>query len=28
VVWSHQAEVDFMELKRVIVEHEMIGRFF
>ena len=28
VVWSHQGEVDFLELKRVIVNHEMIGRFY
>ncbi|MEM1358502.1 MAG: redoxin domain-containing protein [Bacteroidota bacterium] len=28
VAWSHQAEVDFLELRRVIVEHEMIGRYF
>ncbi|WP_273444113.1 redoxin domain-containing protein [Neolewinella agarilytica] len=28
VVWRHQAEVDFLELKRAIVDHEMIGRYF
>ena len=28
VVWKHQGEVDFYELKRVIVDHEMIGRYF
>lgn len=28
VVWKHQGEVDFYELKKVIVEHEMIGRYF
>ncbi len=27
-VWSHQGEVDFLELKRVIVDHPMIGRYF
>ncbi len=27
-VWKHQGEVDFLELKRVIVEHEMIGRYY
>lgn len=28
VVWSHQGEVDFLKLKRTIVEHPMIGRYF
>jgi hypothetical protein len=28
VVWKQQAEVDFLELRRVIVNHEMIGRYF
>lgn len=28
VVWKHQGEADFYELKRVIVEHEMIGRYY
>ncbi len=28
IVWKHQGEVDFYELKKVIVEHEMIGRYF
>ena len=28
IVWKHQGEVDFYELKRVIVDHEMIGRYF
>jgi len=28
VVWKHQGTVDFYELKRVIVDHEMIGRYF
>ena len=28
VVWKHQGEVDFYELKKVIVEHEMIGRYY
>jgi len=28
VVWKHQGEVDFYALKKVIVEHEMIGRYF
>lgn len=28
VVWKHQGEVDFYELKRVIVEHEMMGRYY
>lgn len=27
-VWKHQGEVDFYELKRVIVEHEMMGRYY
>jgi len=28
VVWSQQGEVNFAELKRVIVDHPKIGRFF
>ena len=28
VVWKYQGEVDFHELKKTIVEHEMIGRYF
>ncbi|MEZ4991553.1 MAG: redoxin domain-containing protein [Saprospiraceae bacterium] len=28
VVWAHQGEVDFMELKRTIVDHPMIGRYY
>lgn len=28
VVWSHQSDVDFLELKRAIVDHPMIGRYF
>lgn len=28
VVWRHQGSVDFYELKKVIVEHPMIGRYF
>ena len=28
VVWSHQGEVDFYALKRAIVEHPKIGRYF
>ncbi len=28
VVWKQQGEVDFFELKKAIVEHEMIGRYF
>lgn len=28
VVYRHQAEVDFLELKRAIVEHEMMGRVY
>ncbi len=27
-MWSHQGEVDFLELKRVIVDHEKIGRVY
>jgi len=27
-VWSHQGEVDFLELKRAIVDHPLIGRYF
>lgn len=27
-VWSNQGQVDFLELKRAIVEHPMIGRYF
>ncbi|MBC6994339.1 redoxin domain-containing protein [Neolewinella lacunae] len=28
VVYRHQAEVDFLELKRAIVDHPMLGRYF
>lgn len=28
LVWEHQGEVDFLELKKVIVEHEMMGRVY
>jgi len=28
VVWSHQGSVDFRELKKVIVDHPMIGRVY
>ncbi len=28
VVWAHQGEVDFLELKRTIVDHRMIGRYY
>ena len=28
IAWKHQGEVDFRELKKVIVEHEMIGRYY
>lgn len=28
IVWKHQGEVDFYELKKVIVEHEMMGRYY
>lgn len=28
VVYRHQAEVDFLELRRVIVNHPLIGRYF
>ncbi|MEL6718831.1 MAG: redoxin domain-containing protein [Bacteroidota bacterium] len=28
VVWKHQGSVDFLELKRAIVDHPMIGRYF
>lgn len=28
VVWSHQSDVDFLDLKRAIVEHELMGRYF
>ncbi|NND35327.1 MAG: redoxin domain-containing protein [Saprospiraceae bacterium] len=27
-VWSHQGQVDFLELKRAIVEHPMLGRYY
>lgn len=27
-VWSHQGDVDFLELKKAIVDHQMIGRYF
>ncbi len=28
VVWSHQGDVDFLALRRAIVEHPMIGRYY
>ncbi|MFK8164191.1 MAG: redoxin domain-containing protein [Lewinella sp.] len=28
VVYRHQAEVDFLDLRRVIVDHPLIGRYF
>jgi peroxiredoxin len=28
VVWSHQGNVDFLALKRAIVEHPMMGRYY
>ncbi len=28
VVWSYQGDVDFLELKRAIVDHPIIGRYF
>lgn len=28
VVWSYQGEVDFLDLKKTIVEHRMIGRVY
>lgn len=28
IVWAHQGEVDFLELKRTIVDHPMIGRYY
>ncbi len=28
IAWRHQGEVDFKELKKVIVEHKMIGRYY
>ena len=28
VVWRHQGDVDFAKLKKVIVDHPMIGRYF
>ncbi len=28
IAWTHQGEVDFRELKKVIVEHDMIGRYY
>ena len=28
VVWKHQGEVNFLALKRVIVDHPMIGRMY
>jgi len=28
IVWKYQGEVDFYALKKAIVEHEMIGRYF
>lgn len=27
-IWSHQGQVDFLDLKRTIVEHPRIGRYF
>ena len=27
-IWDHQGEVDFLALKRVIVDHEKIGRVY
>ncbi len=28
IIWKHQGEVDFQELKRTIVDHPMIGRVY
>ena len=28
IIWKHQGEVDFHQLKKVIVEHKLIGRYF
>ncbi|MBK7939081.1 MAG: redoxin family protein [Lewinellaceae bacterium] len=28
IVWQHQGEVDFLALKRAIVEHPMMGRYY
>ena len=28
IIWSRQGQVDFLDLKRAIVEHPMIGRYF
>lgn len=28
IVWKHQGEVDFLELKRAIVEHPKMGRYY
>jgi hypothetical protein len=28
VVWKHQGTIDFYELKKTIVEHELIGRYY
>ncbi|HMQ62690.1 MAG TPA: redoxin domain-containing protein [Flavilitoribacter sp.] len=28
IVWSHQGSVDFLALKRAIVEHPMMGRYY
>lgn len=28
IVWSHQGDVDFLALKRAIVEHPMMGRYY
>lgn len=28
VVWQHQGEVDFLELRRAIVEHPLMGRYY
>nr|MBP6828773.1 TlpA family protein disulfide reductase [Saprospiraceae bacterium] len=28
IIWQHQGEVDFLALKRAIVEHPMLGRVY
>lgn len=28
VIWKHQGAVDFLELKKTIVEHDLIGRYY
>ncbi len=28
IIWTHQGEVDFAQLKKKIVEHKLIGRYF